>query len=255
MSNCLNCTCECIPDPGDDGQPERVDHAARADQHLLNATRHDTLDADQNLVAAQAEATLALADQQEIANLIAFLDHVDGDDDPRPRGGGSWVSRIIRHRSTQPCVDCGAPREFVPAGQPAAARCRPCAERARAAEPLTVADLDAIAQRWSDLPGPDEWSHTYGPLEHPCIWGDADDAEPMAIVLGFLDPDDAIRVAAALASARADLPALVAEVRRLQTEAEATRRERDALKARNDNWQLWADNLTPRCCCGNCEDR
>lgn len=79
MSNCLNCTCECIPDPGDDGQPERVDHAARADQHLLNATCHDTLDADQNLVAAQAEATLALADQQEIANLIAFLDHVDGE--------------------------------------------------------------------------------------------------------------------------------------------------------------------------------
>ena len=42
-----------------------------------------------------------------------------------------------------------------------------------------------------------------------------------------------------MAAARTDVPALVAEVRRLQ--------------AAVANWQSWADNVVPRCCCGNCE--
>lgn len=26
-----------------------------------------------------------------------------------------------------------------------------------------------------------------------------------------------------------------------------------ALRAHVANWETWADNLTPQCCCGNCE--
>lgn len=53
------------------------DHTTRANQHLLNATLRGALDADQNLLAAQAEATLALAEQQRVSNLISLASLVD----------------------------------------------------------------------------------------------------------------------------------------------------------------------------------
>lgn len=60
---------------------KRINHTKRADQHLLNATRLDALNADQNLAAAQAEATLALAEQQRIANLVALAKIAGRDED------------------------------------------------------------------------------------------------------------------------------------------------------------------------------
>ena len=50
----------------------RIDHAKHANQHLDNASNWDALNPDQNLMAAQVEATLALVEQQRIANLIAL---------------------------------------------------------------------------------------------------------------------------------------------------------------------------------------
>lgn len=86
MSNCLNCTCKCIPERDDDSQPDRVDHAAHA-RRLMDLAgegyvAHEDWTETTALMAtldAQTHATLALADQQEVANLIAFLDHVDGE--------------------------------------------------------------------------------------------------------------------------------------------------------------------------------
>lgn len=82
MSNCLNCTCECQPEP-----TIRIDHAAEARRLLANADRMGSMDwptqtgeykADV-LAEAQVHATLALVEQQRIANRIALAGYVDCD--------------------------------------------------------------------------------------------------------------------------------------------------------------------------------
>lgn len=54
-----------------------------------------------------------------------------------------------------------------------------------------------------------------------------------------------------LDQARATAPELTGEHSEVM---QALIREVEALRAANHNWQRWADNLPPRCCCGNCED-
>lgn len=61
-----------------------IDHAAKARDAL--ATAHDFAGgeefafADLTLKAAQVHATLALVEQQRIANVLAYLDHAEGDE-------------------------------------------------------------------------------------------------------------------------------------------------------------------------------
>lgn len=66
---------------GEHVEPERIDHAAEAVQHIEWAHEQQELDGDMgnvprdNALLAQVHATLALVEQQRIANLIATGEH------------------------------------------------------------------------------------------------------------------------------------------------------------------------------------
>lgn len=85
----------------------------------------------------------------------------------------------------------------------------------------TLTDWLDQAQARVDAATPGPWSTTHGPTEHPRVWGpDDDDAEPIALVLGFLEPDDAKATAELVAHARTDLPAVLTALRAVLTLAD-----------------------------------
>ena len=60
--------------------PDRINHAAEAQKVLATPTSSVWGSPGAMLAGAQVHATLAIVEQVRISNLIALLEHLDGDD-------------------------------------------------------------------------------------------------------------------------------------------------------------------------------
>lgn len=60
--------------------PDRIDHAAEAQKVLAMPSSRWGSPLSEMLAGAQVNATLAIVEQLRIGNLIALLEHLDGDD-------------------------------------------------------------------------------------------------------------------------------------------------------------------------------
>lgn len=65
------------------------------------------------------------------------------------------------------------------------------------------------------------WATTFGPHEPARVWGADSDAEPIAVLGGYVEDSDAKADAEFIAHARTDLPALVAALRAVLELADA----------------------------------
>ncbi len=84
-----------------------------------------------------------------------------------------------------------------------------------------LVELEALAE--VATPGP--WSRTFGPREPSRVWASDDDAEPLAVLGGYVEGTDSVADAEFIAAAREALPALLAEVREHRAFRAGMRRE------------------------------